>query len=39
MTDRKGNMADNTIQRYPPEVQTAMKALSKLNSKIKKHEE
>jgi hypothetical protein len=30
ITDRKGNMIDNTIHRYPPELQKAIRAVNKI---------
>lgn len=32
------NMQNNTIHRYPPELKTTLRVLSKLNRKIKQHE-
>ena len=34
LTDRANNMRDNTIHRYPPELKSAIKALSKLKKQI-----
>ena len=37
LVDRETNMRLNTIHRYPQEVQSAMKAISKLKKTIEKH--
>lgn len=37
LVDRETNMRMNTIQRYPGEIQSAMKAISKLKKTIEKH--
>lgn len=34
LSDRANNMKDNTIHRYPPELKSAIKALSKLKKQI-----
>lgn len=36
---RAENMARNTIQRYPKELQVSMKLISKINKKLKKNEQ
>jgi hypothetical protein len=39
LINRKDQMVDNSVQRYPQEVRTTMQALGKFKRKIKKYEE
>jgi hypothetical protein len=39
LIDRKKNMAENTIHRYPVEIKDTIRTLSKLNKIIQQHEE
>lgn len=38
LTDRKGNMAANSIHNYPPDVREGIRLIAKLNRKIREHE-